>query len=611
MHNGISVNVSHTDFKQPQSGTVQVFYKKSDSCNPDDGDYSSSQSGSLNNDDDYDTVICGLDANEAYCVVVKVSNLDSTTVYGPYNITPIEVTLSLTADKESPVAICDGDSVAVVFKAALSNGAKFYDYNGTWTRTLFAGASPEPSVTVLNDSTRKITFPTYTNHANYTYTLYFTAVHKTCPSTVLSSDTAMAIQRRDFPTFLTCEDNLSVAIMDMSGTNSQLNEDAIASVNWGDGQTSNNPVIGLSHTYSSQNVYEVTVTTDKGCSTTKNVTVGDISPSPCTVASPHTDGNLYTSTTGGFESTEDGKVTAVYDQDNHRYAVVQIGSQCWMKSNLRTTKYSDGTGITQGTTRDANQKLYYKPTSTSGFSSYDLSQYDEVTDGLYYNWTAVMNGAGSSSDEPSGVQGVCPKGWHVPSLAEWNTLVSYLTNVYGSGYADKLSGGCEWVQKSNGAHSPGSYTEERNITGFSAVPAGYYDDNFCYNIEPQNESQQAVFWTATENGTYNTRAYNRRLRELNSYLFSEYDVKKNGYSVRCLRDEETGGGETSQTDPTVTTGEATDVTDGTATLSASITNPDKVNITAKGFDTRSQGKLRGHKSRAMQGMTVLRLLLRV
>ena len=588
LHKGILVSINNPNFQQLPDGRVQIYYKKSDNCNQEDEGFESKPYITLNNGESHETGICDLDANEAYCVMVKVSNLDSTTVYGPYNITPIEVTLSLTANAESPIAICEGDSVAVVFKAELSNGAKFNDYNCTWTRTLFEGASPEPSVMDINDTTRKITFPTYANHAEYTYTLYFAAQDKTCPSVVLQSNKAITVQRRNFPTFLTCEDNLSVAIMNMSGTNTLLNEDPIVSIGWGDGNTDNNPAVGSSHTYSSQNVYAVTVTTDKGCSTTKNVAVGDTTLKPCSVASPHTDGNLYTSTTGGFELTEDGKVTAVNDQDNHRYAVVQIGNQCWMKSNLRTTQYSDGTGITKGTTRDVNQKLYYKPTSTSSFSSYELSQYDEVTDGLYYNWTAVMNGASSTTEAPSGVQGICPKGWHVPSSAEWDTLVNYI--IYEDSYADRLSGGCEWVKKSDGNHHPGSYTAARNITGFSAVPAGYfgYDNMFYANIVPQDGSQQAVFWTATQQN--NSRAYNRKLFDSNSsFSIDNYDTKQNGYSVRCLRDEDSGGGETSQTDPTVTTGAASPIGETSATLSATISNPDNVNITAKGFEYTSDG----------------------
>ena len=200
-----------------------------------------------------------------------------------------------------------------------------------------------------------------------------------------------------------------------------------------------------------------------------------------------------------------------------------------------------------------------------------------------------MNGASSTTEAPSGVQGICPKGWHVPSYAEWDVLINYLSSTYDD-YADRLSGGCEWVKKSDGNHHPGSYTDARNITGFSAVPAGYFgsDNMFYANIVPQNESQQAVFWTATQQD--NSRAYNRKLFDSNSsFSIDNYDPKQNGYSVRCLRDEDSGGGETSQTDPTVTTGAASSIGETSATLNATISNPDNVNITAKGFKYTSDG----------------------
>src|SRR4030042_875983 len=49
-----------------------------------------------------------------------------------------------------------------------------------------------------------------------------------------------------------------------------------------------------------------------------------------------------------------------------------------------------------------------------------------MTYGVLYNWSAAMNGAASSIANPSGVQGVCPTGWHLPSDAEWTQLTDYL-----------------------------------------------------------------------------------------------------------------------------------------------------------------------------------------
>jgi len=46
--------------------------------------------------------------------------------------------------------------------------------------------------------------------------------------------------------------------------------------------------------------------------------------------------------------------------------------------------------------------------------------------GRLYNWETMMNGEESSDEVPSGVQGICPDGWHVPSDNEWKILEMYL-----------------------------------------------------------------------------------------------------------------------------------------------------------------------------------------
>lgn len=93
----------------------------------------------------------------------------------------------------------------------------------------------------------------------------------------------------------------------------------------------------------------------------------------------------------------------VKDYDGNVYRTTKIGDQVWMAENLRTTHYSDGTPVV-------------------GYKSANNNPDNDANYGLLYNYSAVMNGAGSSFAEPSGVQGICPNGWHVPSDNEWLTL---------------------------------------------------------------------------------------------------------------------------------------------------------------------------------------------
>lgn len=99
--------------------------------------------------------------------------------------------------------------------------------------------------------------------------------------------------------------------------------------------------------------------------------------------------------------------------------------------------------------------------------------------GFLYNWPAVMHGASSSNANPSGVQGICPNGWHVPSDAEWTELTNYMNTqpaYMASGNVDHLAKALSttwgWISSSD-TDAPGNDPTINNATGFSALPAGY------------------------------------------------------------------------------------------------------------------------------------------
>lgn len=118
---------------------------------------------------------------------------------------------------------------------------------------------------------------------------------------------------------------------------------------------------------------------------------------------------------------EDGDIieNAVVDYDGNTYNAVVIGKQVWMQSNLRTTHYDDGTAIPLETEVSDSVACYY-----DFDNGRDLRDY-----GYWYNWKAVMHNSSASNANPSGVQGICPKGWHVPSNAEWIQLRDYLLKM--------------------------------------------------------------------------------------------------------------------------------------------------------------------------------------
>ena len=215
------------------------------------------------------------------------------------------------------------------------------------------------------------------------------------------------------------------------------------------------------------------------------------------------------------------------DYDNNSYATVRIGSQCWLKENLRTTHYADGTEIPAGTTSAYSVGYRYAPNNNE----------DSVaTYGYLYNWAAVMHGAAASWANPSGVQGICPEDWHVPSDAEWTQLTNYVSSqsqyVCGSNstyIAKALASTMGWDSNTY-ACTVGNDPSANNATGFSAMPAGCYETFNSYH----NFGSNASFWTTTENGS--TGAY---YRDICSGFFTVdrfNDSKNIAYSVRCVHD---------------------------------------------------------------------------
>ncbi|MBP9649138.1 MAG: fibrobacter succinogenes major paralogous domain-containing protein, partial [Paludibacteraceae bacterium] len=144
-----------------------------------------------------------------------------------------------------------------------------------------------------------------------------------------------------------------------------------------------------------------------------------------------------------------------------------------------------------------------------------------TTYGVLYNWTAAMDGEASSTTNPSGIQGVCPTGWHLPSDAEWAGLTNYLGGTSVAGGKLKETGTTHWA-------SPN--TDATNETGFTALPGGNRANNGSF----ANFGYYGYWWSATEGGTYYAWA--------RGMYFSSYDVyrylytKELGFSVRCVRD---------------------------------------------------------------------------
>ncbi|MBR4787768.1 MAG: hypothetical protein IK013_07850 [Bacteroidales bacterium] len=213
----------------------------------------------------------------------------------------------------------------------------------------------------------------------------------------------------------------------------------------------------------------------------------------------------------------------VTDYDGNLYHTLQLGQQCWLKENLRTTHYADGTAIAPGSSSSLTVPYRYAPRGQDS----NVPLY-----GYLYNWAAVMRGDSSSNANPSGVQGVCPTGWHVPSLSEWEQLVSYVGGqpqyVCGSDssyIAKALASEIGWYESTN-ACAPGNERYTNNATGFSALPAGYY---LAPSESYSSLTGSSVFWSSYSD-TFQLQYYK------SGATVSNFGNSGYAFSVRCLRD---------------------------------------------------------------------------
>jgi uncharacterized protein (TIGR02145 family) len=233
-----------------------------------------------------------------------------------------------------------------------------------------------------------------------------------------------------------------------------------------------------------------------------------------------------------------GTSTTVTDFDGNVYNTVTIGTQVWMKENLKTTHYSDGTAIPLVNTNSSWDALTF---TDKAYCWYNDDIANKAAYGALYTWAAAMNGAVSSSANPSDIQGVCPTGWHLPSDAEWAQMENYLADN-GYNYDETTRGGRAKIAKSlastsgwtssstTGAVGNTDYPAYRNKSGFSALPGGYRrSDGAFYRM-----GMHGNWWCAPEYDA--DSAWYRAIRYSYSSVNRNYYSKEVGFSVRCVRD---------------------------------------------------------------------------
>jgi uncharacterized protein (TIGR02145 family) len=199
------------------------------------------------------------------------------------------------------------------------------------------------------------------------------------------------------------------------------------------------------------------------------------------------------------------------DADGNTYKTVTIGTQTWMAENLRTTKYNDGSKIPNLTDNsewvNATMGAYCTILNTSDPDIINLF-------GCLYNWNAINSGK------------LAPKGWHVPSDAEWAKLADSLGGQAVAGAKLKETSTNHWTSPNNGA---------TNESGFTAVPGG----ERCVSCSGNDGgygggAATGCWWCTTEIDT--GLAWARVLYNSDVSLFRFENYKSNGLSVRLVKD---------------------------------------------------------------------------
>lgn len=273
-------------------------------------------------------------------------------------------------------------------------------------------------------------------------------------------------------------------------------------------------------------------------STSANCNSGTSSSS----SSGSSSGGSSSSSSGGSSSSSSsgGPVacgSTVTDVDGNVYNVVQIGNQCWMKEDLRTTRYRDGSLLEVGVWAQGSQELAWVSENAPGaWTAENDGQFTEGTTTYLYNISATQD-----------IRGLCPNGWRLPDEDDVEELFEYVSGepYYPNNWdmlaivSDALksnSGWCSYDVWNGGTNPPYVCGNGNNSSQFSAYPTGYIT------------SQSAVYdghngrWWLVD--TYYPNG--RRFLNLAAYSWDPYGfdeaatigglVDRGAHACRCIKE---------------------------------------------------------------------------
>ena len=207
------------------------------------------------------------------------------------------------------------------------------------------------------------------------------------------------------------------------------------------------------------------------------------------------------------------EIDSISDIDGNVYEVIKAGPQLWMASNLRTTRYNDGTPITY--LEGKEEWAAVADTKEGAWCYYNNDESMGELYGYIYNWHAVETGK------------LCPEGWHVPSMAEYEMLFDFAGGMDFAGEEMKSTYGYRDYRNEEKPEYQGS-----NKSGFNGLPGGYRVDNGDF----ANEGRYGYWWSSTTQDGFNGDAFYLYYNSPAAALISPYF--RTGYYVRCIKYQE-------------------------------------------------------------------------
>jgi uncharacterized protein (TIGR02145 family) len=190
-----------------------------------------------------------------------------------------------------------------------------------------------------------------------------------------------------------------------------------------------------------------------------------------------------------------------------------------MQSNLKVSKYRNGESIPKNMDTNNNEKI-------GSYISYNNNEKSDSIYGKLYNWYAVND-----------KRGLCPTGWHVPTIDEWGNLFYPPNSSRVHGGKVKEKGNNHWVASvrfddifTDVIVDSNKYNKDAtNETGFTALPGGYWNPSGFKDLR-----KEANFWSSYDK--LSEESYRFNLNVYNSNVERGTYMKYFKFSIRCLRD---------------------------------------------------------------------------